>query len=129
MRMLSRWCIIDLSDTSATSVPPSWGLLQNLKTLHLRGSQVRNVPWAVVTLPKLIKFDVRGAPCASSMEWSGGVLDSGSINAKVKAELTKTLTSLDISKNVLHSVPSWVEDFAMLQRLDFSGIILSRSAG
>ena len=120
---------IDISNTSVISIPSSWGMLQNLTSLRLRGSQVRSVPWAVVTLPLLTEFDVQGAPCESSMDWSGGVIDSGRINAKVKAELVKTLTSLDISDNGLDGVPSWVDDFAQLKRLDFSRNNMTRFEG
>ena len=63
------------------------------------------------------------------MDWSGGVIDSGSFNAKVKAELVKTLTSLDISENGLDGVPSWVDDFAQLKRLDFSRNNMTRFEG
>ena len=44
---------IDMSNTPVMSIPSSWGMLQNLTSLRLRGSQVRSVPWAVVTLPLL----------------------------------------------------------------------------
>eukprot|EP00949_MAST-11_sp_MAST-11-sp1_P000654 g654.t1 len=120
---------IDISNTPVISIPSSWGLIQNLTSLRMRGSQVRNVPWAIVTLPKLTTFDVHGAPCESSIEWSDGVLHSGSINGKVKAALIKTVTSLDISKNNLDRVPSWLEDFAMIKRLDFSGNNMTRFEG
>eukprot|EP00949_MAST-11_sp_MAST-11-sp1_P001268 g1268.t1 len=111
---------IDISHTTlVTTIPSSWGMIENLRSLQMQDSKILNIPWDVATLPHLTKLDVTGAPCAASLTWSGAI-DSRSIKQRIRAEIGKRLASLDISRNGLVSVPVWVEEFVRLKRIDFS---------
>ena len=123
---------IDVSyNPNLASLPRAFGELKKLAVLDVSHTSVSTIPYEVVTplFTSLNALVMKQSPAETHVDWSGqGLKGTIKISPLFLEHVKSHATSVNVSHNLLTTLPSWFGDLIRLNVLDVSHNLIGTSS-